>query len=102
MKRRIFNGLGSIERPVALMLAFLPIGSLAVAYFLVRWTGFMATHGAMGDPIISDILRGFGALFREYAIPVLILTVALALLNLLSAFAAHSHRAGKRESGANT
>ncbi len=77
------------------MLALIPLGTLAVTYWLARWTGFMAVHGTMGDPNIAEILGGFGTLFREYALPVLTLTVVLALLNVWSAFAP---RAGKTES----
>lgn len=74
------------------MLTFLPIGFLLVAYWLSRWTGFVATHGSMGDPNIEEILRGFSTLFREYAIPLFMLTASLAVLNLLAAFAAHVRR----------
>lgn len=90
IKRYLVNGLGSIQRPVALMLALIPVGSLIVTYCLVRWTVLMASQGSMGDPNIAEILSGFGTLFREYAMPVLGLTVALAFLNLLSAFVTRS------------
>lgn len=92
MKRNFFDGLGSIQRPVALMLALMPIGSLAVTYGLIRWTRLMATHEPMVDPNVAEILSGFGTLFREYAIPVLVLTVVLAVLNVLAAFAARARK----------
>lgn len=88
MKQSFLKGLDSIQRPVALMLAFLPIGSVAVAYGLVQWTRLMVIHEPMVDPNVAEILTGFGTLFREYAIPVLLLTVALAVLNVLAAFTA--------------
>lgn len=89
MKRHLLNGLGSIQRPVALM----PIGSLVATYGLVRWTRLMVSHEPMADPNVVEILASFGTLFREYAIPVLVLTVALAVLNILAAFAARAQRA---------
>jgi hypothetical protein len=93
MKLYFLNGLGSIQRPVAVMLAFLPIGSLVVAYGLVRWTRLMVTSEPMVDPNMAEMLTGVGTLFREYAIPVLMLTVALAVLNLLAAFAVRTRKA---------
>jgi hypothetical protein len=92
MKQRLISGLGSIQRPVALMLALIPLGSLLVTYGLIRWTVLMANHGSMGDPNMVEILTGFGTLFREYAMPVLVLAVVLAALNVLSAFAARARR----------
>jgi hypothetical protein len=93
MKQYFLNGLGSIQRPVAVMLAFLPIGSLVVACGLVRWTRLMVTNEPMVDPNVAEVLAGFATLFREYAIPVLVLTVTLAVLNLLATFAVRTRKA---------
>jgi hypothetical protein len=92
MKRYLMNSLGSVQRPVAVMLTLIPIGSLAVTYCILRWAVNMATYGSIGDPNVSGIFAGFGTLFRDYAIPVLVLTVVLAVLNLLCAFAMRPHR----------
>ncbi len=92
MKHSLMNGLGSVQRPVALMLALIPLGSLAVSYCILRWAVNMAAYGCIGDPNVSGIFAGFGTLFRDYAIPVLVLTVVLAVLNLLCAFASTQRR----------
>lgn len=86
MKRCFLQSFGSVQRPVALMLAFISVGSLVFNFYLARWTGVMARQGAMGDPNIAEVLNGFSTFFRDYAMPVLILAVALAVVNVISAF----------------
>ncbi|MHC1766154.1 MAG: hypothetical protein AB9869_17940 [Verrucomicrobiia bacterium] len=76
------------------MLALIPLGSLAVSYCILPWAVNMAAYGSIGDPNVSGIFAGFGTLFRDYAIPVLVLTVVLAVLNLLCAFAMRPRQTG--------
>jgi hypothetical protein len=91
MKQIILGSLRSVQRPVAVMLTLIPLGSLVVTFYLVRWSQMMTAHGTM-DPNIAGVVTGFGTLFREFAMPILVLTVALAVLNVVSAFAARVQR----------
>ena len=76
------------------MLAFLPIGSLVIACGWSDGLDRMVTNEPMVDPHVAEVLAGFATLFREYAIPVLVLTVTLAVLNVLATFAARTRKAG--------
>ncbi len=86
MKSILTRSLNSVRRPIALMLVLLPAGALAVSYALVQWSVLMTADGRITDPNLSMTIEGFGNLFRNYAIPVLVLSLVLAVVNLWCAF----------------
>lgn len=86
MKPNLIGGLETLRRPVALMLALLPVGALFVSYCIVQWTFKMTAGAQITNPELSMVIEGHAAFFRDYAIPVLILSVLLAVVNLWCAF----------------
>jgi hypothetical protein len=87
MKTNFGSGVSMVRRPIALMLALLPAGALAFSYCVVQWTSMMTANGRIDNPDLAMTIGGFGTLFRDYAIPVLTLSVVLALANLWCTFA---------------
>jgi hypothetical protein len=86
MKFKVDSGLEILRRPVALMLALLPIGALVVSYGIVQWTFRMVANAHLMNPELAMTVEGYATFFRDYAIPVLVLSVVLAVVNLWCAF----------------
>jgi NADH:ubiquinone oxidoreductase subunit 6 (subunit J) len=94
MKINCASGVRTLRRPIAVMLALLPAGALAFSYCVVQWASMMTANGRITNPDLAMTIEGFGTLFREYAIPVLILSLVLALVNLWCAFAVRTREGG--------
>jgi amino acid transporter len=86
MKGYLFSCFTSLQRPIAIMLALITAGLFLVNYWFTGLVIQMAELASQGDPNVTEMLRGFGTVSREYGLPVLTLTTALAVLNLFSAF----------------
>ncbi len=56
----------------------------------------MTANGRITNPDLAMAVEGFGTLFRDYAIPVLILSLVLAVVNLWCAFAVRAREFGVR------
>jgi hypothetical protein len=80
------NITGALRRPIALMLTLLPAAALVVSYGIVQWTSRMTAHAHITNPELALTIEGYATFFRDYAIPVLILSLGLAALNLWCAF----------------
>lgn len=78
------------------MLTLLPAGALAVSYGIVQWTYRMTANAHVTNPELAMTIEGYATFFGDYAIPVLVLSVVLALLNLCCAFAARAQRCSVR------
>ena len=63
------------------MLALLPAGALAFSYCVVQWSAQMTADGRITNSDLDMAIRAIGTLFRDYAIPVLILSIVLAVIN---------------------
>ena len=86
MKLNFSSGVGSLRRPVALMLVLLPAGALAASYGIVQWTSMMRANVHLTNPELALTIEGYATFFHDYAIPVLILSVILAFVNMWCAF----------------
>jgi NADH:ubiquinone oxidoreductase subunit 6 (subunit J) len=85
MKQAMAKVLNSIQRPVALMLTLISLGALAFSCLILTWAVQMG-RSAVDDSHVADLLAAFATLFREYTIPVVVLSLILAALNLVCAF----------------
>ena len=78
------------------MLALLPIGALIASYGIVQWTFAMTANAHIMNPELAMTIEGYATFFHDYAIPVLILSVALAMVNLWCAFTVRPREAAVR------
>jgi hypothetical protein len=96
MKFNTFIGLDSLRRPIALMLTLMPAAALVVSFGIVHWTTRMTAYSHITNPELAMTIEGYAAFFRDYAIPVLVLSVGLAVVNLWCAFSVRPRERGVR------
>jgi hypothetical protein len=94
MKPTVFGVLGNLHRPVAIMTTLFPIAALVVTYGTVQWMQRITPNWQITNPELAMTIEGYATFFQDYAIPALMLAVALAVVNLLCAFASRARACG--------